>query len=83
MHKVGSAAMIADAIGRVGWGRAVHSRSLRRGVASGLTVRRQGPLTSIAVVDQRQGMKAPTGTQVGFRTWSAQGQATFHNTTIN
>ena len=29
------------------------------------------------------GYPEPTGTQVGFRTWSSTGKATFRNTTIN
>ena len=41
------------------------------------------PSLTGALASSGCGMKAPTGTQVGFRTWSAQGQATFHNTTIN
>ena len=36
-----------------------------------------------ALVDSKCNMPEPTGTQVGFRTWSANGKATFRDTTIN
>ncbi|WP_407345321.1 hypothetical protein [Pengzhenrongella phosphoraccumulans] len=36
-----------------------------------------------ALADSKCNMPEPTGSQVGFRTWSATGKATFRNTTIN
>lgn len=36
-----------------------------------------------ALADSKCNMPEPTGSQVGFRTWSTSGKATFRNTTIN
>lgn len=36
-----------------------------------------------ALADSKCNMAEPTGSQVGFRTWSSDGKATFRNTTIN
>lgn len=36
-----------------------------------------------ALESSKCGMAEPTGTQIGFRTWSSDTVATFHNTTIN
>jgi hypothetical protein len=41
------------------------------------------PSLKQALADSKCNMAEPTGSQVGFRTWSAEGKATFRNTTIN
>ena len=41
------------------------------------------PSLKQALADSKCGMAEPTGSQVGFRTWSSEGKATFRNTTIN
>jgi hypothetical protein len=41
------------------------------------------PSLKAALAASKCNMPEPTGSQVGFRTWSADGKATFRNTTIN
>ena len=41
------------------------------------------PSLKAALAASKCNMAEPTGSQVGFRTWSATGKATFRNTTIN
>ncbi|MEZ5114836.1 MAG: fibronectin type III domain-containing protein [Candidatus Nanopelagicales bacterium] len=41
------------------------------------------PSLSAAVAASGCGMPAPTGTEVGFRTWSAEGKALFERTTLS